>query len=138
MSTITTYRRGDTSPDFSAQLLEDNGDAVQGLTGASLRFTLFRIFDSKRLVNKPALITDTAQALVKYVWAAGDLFTLGRHEVEFEVTFADGKVRTFPSKKRFLDVEPDRGGAVDPETPLCDGNGNDYQVAVGCDLYSPI
>jgi len=39
---------------------------------------------------------------VKYSWSATDTDTAGTYESEVQVTFANGKIRTFPSDGYFL------------------------------------
>lgn len=48
-------------------------------------------------VNKPAVIVDATAGAVRYDWAVGDTNTPGIYNAEWQVTYNDGKKRTFPT-----------------------------------------
>lgn len=78
-------------------VLKQNGNLVD-LTGATVRFLMAPasdLTDSK--VNAAATIDNAAGGAVSYTWAAADLDTPGNYVAEWEVTFADGSISTFPS-----------------------------------------
>ena len=88
---VTTFhiKQNDTKPSLSVQLLSD-GSAVD-LTGAMVKFHMGTIIDAA------ATIVNAATGNVKYNWAVGDTATAGKFNAEFEVTFSDGTVETFPN-----------------------------------------
>jgi hypothetical protein len=47
--------------------------------------------------RRNASVFDAVNGVVKYDWVAGDTETAGDFECEFEVTEADGALRTFPN-----------------------------------------
>jgi hypothetical protein len=82
-------KQNDTRPSLYAQLLQDG--SVVDLTGCTVLFGL-RGMDAKE-----AVITDAATGNVRYDWEAEDTATTGNYQAEFEVTFADATVETFPN-----------------------------------------
>lgn len=53
------------------------------------------------IVQQPSA---SQQAQVKYQWQAGDTDTAAVYNGEFEVTFNDGRIETYPNKK-YLTIE---------------------------------
>ena len=84
-------KQGDTRPALLAQLYEDSSEV--DLTGATVKFHMGTSIDA------PATIREAATGKVKYQWAAGDTDTGGLFDFEFEVTFPDGRIETFPNDK---------------------------------------
>ena len=90
-----TIKQGDLYPPIEATLSDANG-AVD-LTGASVRFIMLRRRGRVELVNADATIMDAATGSIRYQWVAGDTDEVGDHLAEFEVTFADTRVATWPN-----------------------------------------
>jgi hypothetical protein len=92
-------KQNDTMPYLEATLSDDNGPV--DLTGASVKLAmkpLARCGQTSALKFKKAgVVVTPASGVVRYQWGAGDTDTAGNFQAEFEVTFADGGVRTFPS-----------------------------------------
>ena len=89
MATIYDLKQGDTKPSLSAQLLS-NGSAVD-LTGATVKFHM------GTTVDVSAVIVDAATGNVRYDPATAHTVTAGIFKAEFEVTFSDGTIETFPN-----------------------------------------
>lgn len=94
---MTFYiKQNDTSPSMLATLQDASGNAVD-ITGASVRFHLKPIGSSAVTVDAPATIVTALDGLVRYDWQAADTDTIGSYQAEFEVTYGDGTVETFPN-----------------------------------------
>jgi hypothetical protein len=88
-----TIKRGDTAPAIRYAL----EPATVDLTGATVRFQM-RARNGSVILDVGALVvTATGTPTVEYSWQAGDTATAGLYEAEFRVTYADGKIETFPN-----------------------------------------
>ena len=48
-------------------------------------------------VNETMTIVDSPNGIVKYDWQTGDTDTVGTYNVEFQVTYSDTTIETFPN-----------------------------------------
>jgi hypothetical protein len=94
---IFYIKENDTSPALRAVLKDSDGVSVD-LTGASVRFHMRNANGGILVVNKPATIVTAASGIVDYNWDAEDTTVVGQFEIEFEVTFPDGGIQTFPNQ----------------------------------------
>jgi hypothetical protein len=97
-----TIKQGDTSPALVADLKTPDRQPAN-LVGATVRFHMRNKRRSGDIVDQPAAVTDAANGQVRYDWQTGDTGTAGEFEVEFEATYADGTIETFPNKG-YIDV----------------------------------
>lgn len=95
MSDIFVIKQGDTSPSLEFALLP----ASVTLTGASVVFNMRRALGGVLAVNRQAAVkvTETVTPTVRYDWQAGDTAAAGVYQGEFEVTYGDGSIETFPN-----------------------------------------
>lgn len=94
---MTFYiKRNDTSPSMLATLQDASGNEID-LTAASVRFHLRPISSQTATVDGAATIVTALDGLVRYDWQAADTDTIGSYQAEFEVTYADATVETFPN-----------------------------------------
>jgi len=91
-----TIKQNDTSPQIAATLQDGDGAAID-LTAATVRFHMKRINAASATVDAPATLVDANNGKVKYVWVATDTATAGSYLAEFEVTYTNGGVETFPN-----------------------------------------
>lgn len=96
MSDTFYIKQNDTSPSIAGTCQDANGDPIN-LTGGSVRFHMRAKSDGTTKVDAAATIVGATDGTIKYAWAAGDTDTNGRYEAEFEVTYADTTVETFPN-----------------------------------------
>lgn len=94
---MTFYiKRNDTAPPFRAILKDGDGDIVN-VTGATVRFHMNKR-DGTAVVNAAATINSATAGDVEYNWDAADTALAGIYNAEFEVTYANTTVETFPNK----------------------------------------
>lgn len=89
-------KQGDTSPAFRVTLRSNTGAAVI-VTGATIMFHMVPTEGGLPSVAAEAEVVDGLNGVVRYVWAVGDTAVAGAYRAEFEVTFVDGAVETFPN-----------------------------------------
>jgi uncharacterized protein YfaS (alpha-2-macroglobulin family) len=77
--------------------LKDADSNPIDLTGANVRFHMKAIGGAIK-VDAAMTIVDQNNGTVRYDWNTGDTDTVGTYEVEFEVTYSDGAIETFPNK----------------------------------------
>lgn len=94
---MTFYvKQNDTSPAMLATLQDADGNAVN-VTGATVRFHMRAVGSTTVVVDEAATIVTAADGIVRYDWQAADTDTIGSYQAEFEVTYADSSVETFPN-----------------------------------------
>lgn len=94
-------KRGDTAPALRYALFPETID----LTGATVVFNLRGILD-----RVPAVIVTASPPVIEYQWQTGDTDITGLRPAEFEVTYADGRVETFPTDNSLaVHIRPDLG-----------------------------
>ena len=89
-------KQNDTSPTIRATLRGADGVAFN-LRNSSIAFRMRRAIGSGALIQGSAEIFDAGEGVVEYSWASGDTAVSGEYRAEFEVTYSDGKVETFPN-----------------------------------------
>ena len=94
---MTFYiKQNDTVPSIRATLQNGNGDPID-LINATVRFHMRAIGASNTTVDADATILNAASGIVQYNWTADDTDTIGSYQAEFEVTYPDATVETFPN-----------------------------------------
>lgn len=91
-----TIKQGDTSPSLRVTLKDGALNPID-LTGATVFFHMKSVSGELK-VSTQAGIVDGASGIVQYIWTPNDTDTVGTYYIEFEVTYADGSVETFPNK----------------------------------------
>jgi len=90
-----SIKQNDTSPSLQATLKDASLNPID-LTGATVMFHMKSV-DGTVKVDRQMTITNEAGGVVQYDWQSGDTDTVGTYYVEFEVTYADSSVETFPN-----------------------------------------
>jgi hypothetical protein len=92
-------KRNDTKDTISYTVSNLDGTVVN-LTGASVKFIMGK--NKMLLTNAAATIADAATGKVEYTLTDADTLLDGTFNAEFEVTFSDGKSKTYPSNGYIL------------------------------------
>ncbi len=95
-----TIKQNDTSPSIQATLKDASGSAID-LSGASVSFHMKPLSGDIK-VDSSMTITDATGGVVRYDWQSTDTDTVGTYLVEFEVTYSDNSVETFPNNGNLI------------------------------------
>lgn len=87
-------KRNDTKDVISYITKYPNGSIVD-LTGATVRFIMGK--GNKLITESPANVVNASTGEVEYQLQETDTAIAGTFNAEFEVTFSDGKIKTFPN-----------------------------------------
>lgn len=90
-----TIKQSDTSPSIRATLQDADGNPIN-LTGSTVRFHM-KSLEGTVVVDSLATITTPLSGVITYDWLTTDTDTAGTYFAEFEVTYADSSVETFPN-----------------------------------------
>jgi hypothetical protein len=91
-----SIKQNDTGPAMLATLQDASGAAVN-ITGALVRFHMRQIGSTQVKVDAAVTIVSPLDGAVRYNWIAADTDTIGSYQAEFEVTYADASIETFPN-----------------------------------------
>lgn len=103
MITAEAFRikQGDTLPKLAGRLLLADGSVPDGLSTATGRFLMRERPGLPAVVDGPILIANAVTGAFEYDWQPGQTNRTGTYQAEVEVTFAGGKVLTFPNDGYF-------------------------------------
>jgi len=90
-----TIKQNDTSPALQATLQDYSGAPIN-LSGASVRFHM-KSLDSLVVIDAPMTLINATGGIVRYNWLSADTATSGTYYAEFEVTYSDLSIETFPN-----------------------------------------
>jgi len=91
-----TITQNDTSPSLKATLKDGTG-AVIDLTGATCKIHVMALGGTVLKVNALTTIAVPATGVVQYDWLAADTTDFGTFSIQFEVTYSNGAIETFPN-----------------------------------------
>lgn len=90
-----SIKQNDTSPSILATL-KDASSVPVNITAATVRLHM-KSLDGSLKVDSNMTVINAAGGLVRYDWLAGDTDTVGTYKVEFQVTYTDSSIETFPN-----------------------------------------
>lgn len=88
-------KQNDTSPSILATL-KDANDTPINLTASSVRMHMKDIEGTIK-IDSAVEVINAQNGVIRYDWQAADTDTPGTFYVEFEVTYTDGAIETFPN-----------------------------------------
>jgi hypothetical protein len=107
MAQTFVMKRGDTLPALPV-LLRNPDNSIPNLAGATVLFKMSDPATGTLIANRTAAIVDLPTASVVFSWLAAETSVVGIYRAEFEVTFPDGHVATFPNRDYLLvNIGPD-------------------------------
>ena len=89
-------KQNDTSPSIRVQFLDNDKNPVN-IIGGSVKFKMSVYNTGELVVNDNAIISDGENGVAYYLWSSEDTATAGTFKAEFEVTYSDASVETFPN-----------------------------------------
>ena len=101
MMATFVIKQNDTSPSIEATLTNISGTAVN-LNGSSVRFHMKNMSNNSLIVDQAATIVNAAGGIVRYAWQAADTQKPGLYNCEFEVTYTDTSIETFPNDDKII------------------------------------
>lgn len=90
-------KQNDTSPAIETILQSDDGSVIIDLTDCSVDFHMTHSQRDVEVTGACAIL-DEEGGRVRYQWLTGDTSIAGWYRAEFEVTYSDGKIETFPNE----------------------------------------
>ena len=94
-------KQNDTVPSIRATLKNGSGNAVD-LASTTIRFHMRALGGTSAKVDAVASVINANTGIVQYDWDAADTDTVGSYQAEFEVTYSDSTVETFPNNGYIL------------------------------------
>lgn len=91
-----SIKQGDTSPSLKVQLQDEDGAPVD-ITNTNVKFHMRSAETNNLVIDEVAVIDDAVNGKVSYDWREGNTRAIGRFNAEFEVTYANDAVETFPN-----------------------------------------
>jgi len=102
MANTATMKQGDTGPSLTATLYNPDG-TVANLSGCTVKLNVRKGRGGALLIDHgPVTITDAVNGRVKYDWQVADTANPGTFSVEWEVTFGNGVIITYPNDRSAL------------------------------------
>lgn len=89
-------KQNDTSPSIQTTLLDGNGFAVNITGNLGVKFHM-RNSAGTVTIDTSATVVSAASGVVRYDWDEADTANADTFQAEFEVTYFDGKIETFPN-----------------------------------------
>lgn len=105
MSNVFSIKRGDTSPSLIYTL-----SPSVNLVGASAVFNMRALSGTASIARASATIDDTTVGIVSFDFSAEQTGVAGTYHAEFEITFSDGSIETYPNNDYLvINITPDLG-----------------------------
>jgi hypothetical protein len=78
--------------------LKDAFGSPVNVTGATIVFSMrLKPAGAVKVVTQAAVVVAAGTGRVRYEWTASNTDTANEYEGEFQVTYANGKIQTFPN-----------------------------------------
>ena len=97
MAATFFIKQNDTAPTLEAALTDSNGRRRDMTQASTVRFHMKDENGNALVTGGTGSIINAAKGIIAYDWQAGDTANTGTHSAEFEVTYNNGQVETFPN-----------------------------------------
>ena len=98
MPAETFYIKQNDTASFITRDLKDAFGAPVNVTGATVKFSMrVKPAGTVKVDDQDAVIVTAGTGRVRYEWTAANTNTADEYEGEFQVTYANGKIQTFPN-----------------------------------------
>lgn len=94
-------KQGDTAPYLDAICKDKNGTIID-VTGAAVQFHMKLKGADSLTVDAAGSVVDGSAGHIRYALQSGDTDTAGTYHCEYEVTYSDGRIETFPNDDKPL------------------------------------
>lgn len=94
-------KQGDTAPRLVGELIDGDGNAVN-VHGAAVALHLHGLTVENDTSKTAVVLAGDPSSTVYYDWAAGDTDDAGYYAGEWQVTYSNGQIETFPNGGVFL------------------------------------
>ena len=99
MTQTFIIKRGDTSPSIKWEITYPNIN----LDGASVVFNMRGLDGDAAITRAPAeVVSGALLPTLRYNWLPDDTSDVAKYEAEFEVTYADGSIESFPNDSNII------------------------------------
>ena len=107
----TFYIKENDTASFLTRDLKDAFGAPVNVTGAAVVFSMrVKPAGALKVTRQTCAIVSGGTGRVRYEWIADDTDTADEYEGEFQVTYANGKIQTFPNDGHIPVVVTDEVG----------------------------
>ena len=94
----TFYIKANDTASFITRDLKDAFGAPVNFTGAAVVFSMrVKPAGAMKVTRQDGVIVTAGTGRVRYEWLAANTDTADEYEGEFQVTYANGKIQTFPN-----------------------------------------
>lgn len=90
-------KQNDTAPSIQAVLTDSAGKVRSMANASTVKFNMSTENGTNVIDHGTGSIVNAAKGIVAYEWQPGDTANIGIHNAEFEITYVNGQVETFPN-----------------------------------------
>ncbi len=90
-------KQNDTAPSIEAGLTDSNGRTKSMANASAVVFHMKDENGNVLIQDGVGTIKSPAKGIVAYEWQTGDTANTGIHSAEFQVTYNNGQIETFPN-----------------------------------------
>ena len=90
-------KQNDTAPAIEVVLTDSNGRAKALTQVSTVKFNMSTDTGERVVTLGTGAIVNSDRGIVSYTWQTGDTSNTGLHDAEFQVTYNNGQIETFPN-----------------------------------------